>query len=614
MVSTHPTMAGLDDAYLSGWGNSIHYRFSAWPSNFAPMAIDVDNTSDWSGADGVKGYPYILVRGEADLAGYNPTPPETYGDPEFGADAADPVSTTYGNYHDTYTDLPATAGLYGMSLERGYNSLDATSGVMGVGWRAPYSDTATAAANGVVTVTQADGRRIRFLPDGSGGWVQPLGFNGVLAKDPDNSFRVDFPEGEQWSFDTAGRLEKRQLWDGQNVTIARDGSGRVSTATSSSGPTVTFAYGTSGASNGKLISATSSDGRSVSYGYGGATSSLASVTNPAGKTTSYVTDASGKITKVTDATGVVVAQNTYDATSERVSQQSTPLGTITFAYDFSTDNTTVTHVGLSQTVIYHHDSQGRVDKITDQTGAFLTRSYGPEGYPTVSQNQTGEQEVLGRNAKGLPLTMTDPEMGAVTFTYDASNRVTSIASPVKGTTTLGYTGTSRVPSTITDQYGKTTTNTLNGSLITSSTDADGVKHTYTYNALRQAATVVDLGGRTTTFGYDAAGRQTSVTSPQGRVTSTAYDAMGRPLTKTANDTGTVTYTYDDAGRQLTMTDQLAKTAVATYDPVTGLLATTKLPGKPAATYTYDAAGRITQATDPSGVVTKTGYDALGPAR
>jgi len=86
------------------------------------------------------------------------------------------------------------------------------------------------------------------------------------------------------------------------------------------------------------------------------------------------------------------------------------------------------------------------------------------------------------------------------------------------------------------------------------------------------------------------------------------------LTKTANDTGTVTYTYDDAGRQLTMTDQLAKTAVATYDPVTGLLATTKLPGKPAATYTYDAAGRITQATDPSGVVTKTGYDALGPAR
>ena len=46
------------------------------------------------------------------------------------------------------------------------------------------------------------------------------------------------------------------------------------------------------------------------------------------------------------------------------------------------------------------------------------------------------QEVLGRNAKGLPLTMTDPEMGAVTFTYDASNRVTSIASPVKGTTTL----------------------------------------------------------------------------------------------------------------------------------------------------------------------------------
>lgn len=611
VVTQHPVTTGLTDSWLSNWNDSIHYRFTVYPADFHPLAIDVDNGSDWSGADGIKGYPYVLVRGEGDLAGYNPTPPETYGDPEFGADAADPVSTTYGNYHDTYVDLPATAGLYGMTVERGYNSLDSTSGVLGVGWRSPYSETATAATNGVVTVTRSDGRRVRFLPDGSGGWVQPLGFNGVIAKDPDNSYRVDFPEGEQWFFDTLGRLEKRQLWDGQNVTLARDGSGRVTTATSSSGPTVTFAYGTSGASNGRLISATASDGRSVSYGYGGATNSLSSVTNPAGKSTAYLTDAAGRVTKVTDPTGVVVAENTYDPVSGRVSQQSTPLGTITFAYDFTTDNTTVTHVGLSQTVIYHHDSQGRVDKITDQNGAFLTRAYGPEGYPTTSTNQTGEQEVLGRNAKGLPSSMSDPEMGTVTFTYDGSNRVTAINSPVRGTTTLGYSGSSRVPSTITDQYGKTTTNTLNGSLITSTTDADGVKYTYTYNSLRQAATVVDLGGRTTTFGYDAAGRQTSVTSPQGRVTATSYDAMGRPLTKTANDGGTVTYTYDDAGRQLTMTDQLGKTAVATYDPVTGQLATTKLPGKPAATYTYDAAGRIKQVTDPSGVVTKSEYDALG---
>lgn len=613
VVATHPVTAGLTNASLSNWGNSIHYRFEAWPTNFFPLAIDYVNSpsSPWVGAGGLRGYPFILIRGEGNLDGYNQSIPETFGAPEYGTDAADPVSTAYGNYHDTYTDLPPTAGLFGLTVERGYNSLDFTVGEMGVGWRTPFSDTARL-TGGVVTVTRADGRQIRYLPDGSGGWVQPLGFNGVLSQDPDSSYRVAFPQGESWLFDTAGRLERRELWDGQHVAIARDGSGRVTTATSSSGPSVTFGYGTTGAANGKIVSATASDGRSVAYGYGGPTSSLASVTNPGGGTTLYETDALGRVTKVTDPTGVVIAVNTYDPTSGRVSQQSTPQGTVTFAYDYTADTTTVTHVGLAQTIVYHHDQQGRVDRITDQNGGFMTRTYGGTGYPADTVSQTGQTTGLGRNAKGLPTTMVDPETGTSTLTYDAFDRVSTVQSPTRGTTTFTYeSNTSRTPKTIIDQYNKVTTNTLSGSLITSTTDPDGVTMLFEHNAHRQVKKTTDEDGRITQFGYDPAGRLTSTLSPEGRETATTYDGMGRPLTKTAGDDGTVVYTYDLAGRQLTMRDQLLKVATATYDPVTGLLATTALPGKPATTYRYDPAGRIKEVEDPSGVITKTFYDDLG---
>lgn len=611
VVASHPVTTGLTDASLSNWGYSVHYRFLSWPTNFFPLAINVDSAGPWSGADGVKGYPYILVRGEANLEGYNPSVPETFGDTEFGTDVADPVSTAYGNYHDTYVDLPATAGLYGMTIERGYNSLDSTVGAMGVGWRTPYSDTAEF-SGGVVTLTRADGRRIRYLPDGSSGWVQPLGFNGVLSQDLDGSYRVDFPEGESWLFDTTGRLEQRELWDGQYVSIARDGSGRVTSATSSSGPSVTFVYGTSGPANGRIVSVASSDGRSVIYGYGGPTSSLASVTNPAGGTTLFETDSLGRITKVTDPSGVVVAETTYDPTSGRVSEQTTPQGTITLSYDYSENTTTVTHVGLDQTIVYLHDEQGRVVRITDQDNEFMTRSYGSEGYPLGTVTQTGQETSLGRNAKGLPTSIVDPEMGTSTLTYDAFDRVSSVSSPIRGVTTFTYENdTSRVPKWITDQYAKTTTNVLSGSLIVATTDPDGVTTAFTHNSNRQVTSVTDEFNNVTEYGYDSAGRLNSTLSPEGRESSTVYDGMGRPVTKTASDGGVVSYTYDAAGRQLTMTDQLLKVATATYDPVTGLLASTQLPGKPATTYTYDPAGRLKEVTDPTGVVTKTFYDDLG---
>ncbi|MCB1257658.1 MAG: hypothetical protein KDB26_11160 [Microthrixaceae bacterium] len=53
VVTQHPVTSGLTDSWLSNWSDSVHYRFTVYPTDFHPLAIDVDSSSDWSGADGI---------------------------------------------------------------------------------------------------------------------------------------------------------------------------------------------------------------------------------------------------------------------------------------------------------------------------------------------------------------------------------------------------------------------------------------------------------------------------------------------------------------------------------------------------------------------------------
>lgn len=65
IVATHPSLVGLTDAALSGWSCSVHEAFIQQPSDFAVLAI-ARNASPaiYTAADGTKGLPYIVARGE----------------------------------------------------------------------------------------------------------------------------------------------------------------------------------------------------------------------------------------------------------------------------------------------------------------------------------------------------------------------------------------------------------------------------------------------------------------------------------------------------------------------------------------------------------------------
>ena len=71
VVATNPFLSGLTDAALSNWNSSVHDAFTAWPSDFVPIAIvtDISGPPAYTAPDGVQGDPYILGRGANLVAG-----------------------------------------------------------------------------------------------------------------------------------------------------------------------------------------------------------------------------------------------------------------------------------------------------------------------------------------------------------------------------------------------------------------------------------------------------------------------------------------------------------------------------------------------------------------
>eukprot|EP01127_Copromyxa_protea_P009355 TRINITY_DN21_c0_g3_i1.p1 TRINITY_DN21_c0_g3~~TRINITY_DN21_c0_g3_i1.p1 ORF type:complete len:1621 (+),score=404.04 TRINITY_DN21_c0_g3_i1:32-4894(+) len=66
IVATSPAIAGLTDSILSNWSCSVHEAFSQYPPEFIPLVIarNAPGSGTLSFADGTKGIPYIMVRGE----------------------------------------------------------------------------------------------------------------------------------------------------------------------------------------------------------------------------------------------------------------------------------------------------------------------------------------------------------------------------------------------------------------------------------------------------------------------------------------------------------------------------------------------------------------------
>ena len=272
--------------------------------------------------------------------------------------------------------------------------------------------------------------------------------------------------------------------------------------------------------------------------------------------TTFLYDAAGQLTTVTD-----------------------PLGNVTaFAYD-NNGNRILTSDPLQNNTTSAYNYRGQTTEITDALGARITMAYGGSGCGTCGGG-------------GEKITSLTDQMGSTTsYTYDLRGLLTSITDPLQKITSLTYDANGR-PGTKTDRNGTMLTYGFTPTGRPASiTYPDNSQVVNTYDNLDRLATVSDSIG-TSGYTFDAAGHITDYTDAQGFTLSYAYDAAGNVTHITYPDQSAVVYTYDAANRLLTVTNWLAEQASYTYDQAGRLATFTNFNGI-VTTYSYDGASRLT---------------------
>jgi RHS repeat-associated protein len=290
---------------------------------------------------------------------------------------------------------------------------------------------------------------------------------------------------------------------------------------------------------------------------------------------------------------------------------------------------------FNATTAFTYNNVGQVLTATDPLGTVTQYSYDGAGNLLSATRDAGTGHFNQRtsftcNAQGDVISVTDPRTNVTSNTYDAARRLASITAPNGLVTVNSYDPNGQLVQT--QQFlngtllrGTGTTYSLTGKPVTT-TDADGNKTTFSYDALDRVASVADQMGRVTSYGYDALSRQISISNPaiqstpllqktytpdgvlatltdaNNHATSFAYDGLDRLSTTTYSLGSTETLTYDADNNVLTRKTRAGPTITFTYDTLNRLATKTPPSPAPVVTYNYDLASRVTGISDTSAAI------------
>ena len=265
----------------------------------------------------------------------------------------------------------------------------------------------------------------------------------------------------------------------------------------------------------------------------------------------YVYDVDGRLTDVIDALG----QDTHYAYDE--------LGNETLQRDANQHSTTYTYDNLGRRISRtlpagqvestHYDDNGNLQTRTDFNGRTTTFQYDALNRLRfrIPDPFFNEQTVEWRyTASGQRERMID-STGTTIYSYDDRDRLTSKATP-EGTLGYGYDDQNNLKS------------------ITSSTPG-GAAVTYTYDALNRLSTVNDVNNQQTIYHYDAVGNLGSIALPNGVTSVYNYDALNRLSTLTHTSAAMITaiasYAYGvfPTGQRQMAAEGTGRTSVYSYD-------------------------------------------------
>ena len=271
------------------------------------------------------------------------------------------------------------------------------------------------------------------------------------------------------------------------------------------------------------------------------------------RTTTYVYDAWGTVTKKTYPDGTV--------------EQSVPAWGGAGLY-----KVTSTVTGKPQTIA-HYDALGREVRSDEK------RFNGQWQYVSMVYDNKGRLQKVSLPYRGASATYWN------NYAYDAYDRPTSLAEASGKVTVWSYNGASTT--TVKDGIQSVSTMDASGNIIRV-VDAGG---TITY-ALRddgQPASITAPGNVTTTFTYDNYGRRTKIVDPSAGTETDSYvwNSNGSSVQTHVNPNGTVKIYVDTYGR------------------------TTKVerPGEYTTTYTYNSYNLLTKEQSTNGTSTEYTYDS-----
>jgi RHS repeat-associated protein len=399
-----------------------------------------------------------------------------------------------------------------------------------------------------------------------------------------------------------------------NVTSnTYDGQDRVTLTTAPEGGTTGFTYSPDLEQNIISITQTAKPGSSLSplttsITYDPVWNKPTSITDPRGLITNISYDpATGNLLKMVADAGTGhfnatsrFAYNSHGQILKAIDQQAM---LTTYAYDGFGNPTSVIrdccgagHV--NQTVTLTYDGLGNVISTTDPngnvtkstydldrrlltttlpgtagapSGLVTATTYDPDGRPVQARQSAGgvflRQTSSAYSLSGKVLTSTDANGNVTRYTYDADDRLSSVADPIGRTTSIAYDALSRkiAVSNLAIQA-----NPL-------------VQQTYTPDGLVASLIVARANTtfNTTGLAYDGFDRLGTMTYPDASTQVLAYDADGNVLTRQTRASQTITYTYDTLNR----------------------LSTKAAPSEASVTYGYDLTGRLLGASDNSASIT-----------
>jgi RHS repeat-associated protein len=325
------------------------------------------------------------------------------------------------------------------------------------------------------------------------------------------------------------------------------------------------------------------NGNTLTFGPGG-------ITHSAGRSITYLRDAQGRITRITDPNGNI-HQYAYDQNGDLASHRD-PLGNVTrFFYNLSHGIIEVRDPRGVHPTRNEYDESGRLIAVIDPSGKRTEYTHNTGTRQEVVLDRRGNSTVYDYDANGNVLSKTNALGHITTFTYDArGNELTRR-----------------------DELGQLWQKTFDArDNVLTETDPLGRVTTRTYNTRKQVLTETDRLGRVTTNVYNASGNQTSVTNPLG-TTNYTYDARGNRLTTTDATSKTTQFTYDASGRRTSLTDPNGVVTTFNNDANGNRLADTVLVnGVPQVTRReYDARNRLTADIDAAGGATRFEFNALG---